>query len=531
MVNPYYYYGLRNIWPRGFRLCDIGKHHNIEFLNVVLTQTKIKPLIYQGLINGKPDIDSIFLQTRIENNSTININFSNNYPLIYLPGNYIPINSKNTKYLYDAFPALPLLTSVNKEVSDIWRGFIMQRYIWGYNGVVLFNYSLLYKKNYLFNNFEFYKEKNLYFNLDNFLNILKKKLNKKMNPNDFLINIIENLVNYKIISENDLYMYKAFIQDLSNFGYKYNSRYKTKLNFNYKNFINIKSEIITDSRYQYKIILNNNINLNKLKIICHKIYKKKFNDILLVINYNYDFLNKLNKYMYKLYRKNFPHILFILPKNKINNNDNIISCPESNKGYYAYMCFRKVYNKYPDMKGYLIINDDNFLKIWDLENFDYNIPWLNMFKIDIWKQFLYNSNKLTKAFKNGFKNMNNIFNKNLEWKINITEFIGSYSIPKSLVDNLYFPNSMFNKFIEIVEKMYKTKIFLEIAIPSALGIMLLPKYKISNNLAIWRKERTHMIKYLKSNYDKTFIHPIKLLKKFYWKEIKIYIYFIKAEEY
>ena len=532
MINPYYYFGLRNIWPRGFRLGDIGKDSINEFINVILTQTNIKPLVYQRLINGEPDIDSLFLQTRIKNNSMIDIYFSKNNPLLYLPGNYIPINSKNTKYLYDVFPTLPLFTTVNKKVSDIWRGFIMQKYIWGYNGVVLFDYSSSYKKSKLFlNNSEFLKDKNLYYNLDIFLNILEKDLYKDINnQKTFLITIIENLVNNKIIKENDLNMYKAFIQDLSYIGYKYSSKYKINLNYNYKNFLNLKSEFIKDIRFQYKIILFNNIK-SKLKLIYHKLSNKKFNDILLVINYNYNYLFKLNKYMIQLYRRYFPQIVFINPEYDTDNNNTVISCPESNKGFYAYMCFRKVYNKFQNMKGYLIINDDNFLKSWELENFDYNIPWFNNFHIFQWNNSLYNYTKLSILTKTNLKNLDTAFNRNLEWKKNITQFIGHYAIAKALVDNVYFPNSMFNKFIEIIEQMYKMNIFIEFAIPNVLGIMLLPKYKITSILAIWGRNRRNIIKYLKENNDYYFIHPIKLSKQIYWKEINLYIYFINAEDF
>ena len=532
MINPYYYFGLRNIWPRGFRLGDISKNSINEFISLVLTQTNIKPLVYQRLINGEPDIDSIFIKTRIKNKSIIDIYFSENNPLIYLPGNYIPTNSKNTKYLYDSFPALPLFTTVNKKISDIWRGFIMQRYIWGFNGVVLFKYSTSYKKSkLLLNNSKFLKEKNLYYNLDKFLNILEKNIYKYIkNLKKFLLTMIKYLVNYKIIKENDLKMYKAFIKDLSNIGYTYPSKYKTDLNYNYKNFLNLKSEFITDIRFQYKLILFNNIK-SKFKIIYHKLSNKKFNDILLVINYNYNYLIKLNKYMNHLYRRYFPNIIFIIPK-KINDKYNtFISCPESYKGYYVYICFKKVYNKFKNMKGYLIINDDNFLKSWELEDFDYNIPWINKVGTSQWNIFLSNFTHLTKFMIANLRKIDRAFNRNLEWKKNISEFIGHYAIPKVLVDNLYFPNSMFNKFIGIIEDFYKMRIFLELAIPCVLGIMLLPKYKISSSLALWGRDRENIIKYLKIEYDKYFIHPIKFTKKIYWKEVNLYIYFINAEDF
>ena len=43
--------------------------------------------------------------------------------------------------------------------------------------------------------------------------------------------------------------------------------------------------------------------------------------------------------------------------------------------------FQKVYNKYPNYKGYLYTNDDDFMKIWELNNLDFNIPWLYHFEL------------------------------------------------------------------------------------------------------------------------------------------------------
>ena len=536
MINPYEYFGLNNIWPRGFRLSDIGKNNNCELINLVLTQTKIKPLIYQGLINGEPDIDSIFEQTRIQKNSEINLFFYYNQPLIYPPGNYIPINSKNTKYLFEAFPALPLLTTVNEKISDILRGFIMQRYIWGYNGAVFYYFTSSSKKRELFSNkSNFFHENYLFFKLDEILKILNSQNNKELNDQKgLLLNIIENLVNYNIIKRNDLDMYKAFIQDLSNIGYIFNPKYQIQLNSNFNNFLNIQSEIITNIRFQNKIILKNNRNSNQIKIICHYISKKIYDKVLLAINYNYPFLLKLNKYMISLYKKYFPNMVFINPSNITFNNDNIINCPESNGGFYEYMCFRKIYNKNSNMKGYLIVNDDNFMRTWEIENYDFNIPWINEYKISFWRTFLYNRSQSLECDRKHFYNLNIIISNNSEWKQNITNFFGSYGVPKGLVDNIYFPNSMFKKFLNIVEQMYyhKREIFHEMAIPSALGIINLPKYQLINILGLGGLDRLNVINYLKSNYNATFIHPIKFSnQKLYWKEVSTYIYFINAEEF
>lgn len=96
MINPYFYFGEKNIWPRGFRIRDFGKDISNYFFIVNSSNIGLKPLIYQGLINELPDIDSLFF---ITNKNYKNFQFSNNYPLVYLPGNYISINSKNTRYI------------------------------------------------------------------------------------------------------------------------------------------------------------------------------------------------------------------------------------------------------------------------------------------------------------------------------------------------------------------------------------------------------------------------------------------------
>ena len=67
MINPYVYFGETNIWPRGFLLKDIINDYNKTFYYAYNTQVKLKPLIYQDLINEFPDVDSFFLMTKDKN--------------------------------------------------------------------------------------------------------------------------------------------------------------------------------------------------------------------------------------------------------------------------------------------------------------------------------------------------------------------------------------------------------------------------------------------------------------------------------
>jgi len=277
MINPYSFFGINDIWPRGFRLKDIGKEDNNIFYNLTSTQINLRPLIYQGLINGEADVDSLFIQTRIGKYDNLNINFDKNCPLLYLPNNYVPINSKNTKYLYDIFPALPLLTTINNHIMDIIRGYIIQKYAWKINGSVIFISSDSYiNDNKCFNKSYFKKEKYLYFYLDNFLNLLNNKKNSEINnPTIFLINIIEVLVKNKIVSKRDLNLYKAFFKDLKILGYSFPSF--IKLNYNKEKYVFENSFIIMNLLNKQKILLKNNKNIKlKSHIYSNNSYNKNY---------------------------------------------------------------------------------------------------------------------------------------------------------------------------------------------------------------------------------------------------------------
>ena len=99
MINPYPHFGNNNIWPRGFKIGDIGKEINHEFHIINSSNIYLKPLVFQGLINIYPDIDSIFYFTRKNFEKEYYFNNINSYPLVFFPNNYIPINSKNTRYM------------------------------------------------------------------------------------------------------------------------------------------------------------------------------------------------------------------------------------------------------------------------------------------------------------------------------------------------------------------------------------------------------------------------------------------------
>ena len=203
MINPFFYFGEKNIWPRGFRINNLGRDDRNEFYLINSGNIGLKPLVYQGLINIYPDIDYIFFLTKIRGKKYY---FSKNYPLVYLPGNYIPINSKNTRYLYEAFLLLMFFISLDERIADIWRGYIIQFFIWKYEGCVVYHNSEIFQYKISDDATNLFKEKKNYFDIDRFLNILNSNEEDKN-----LLDLIKLLIKHKILKQIDFKIYKTFI--------------------------------------------------------------------------------------------------------------------------------------------------------------------------------------------------------------------------------------------------------------------------------------------------------------------------------
>ena len=75
MINPYSFFGKSTIWPRGYRLKDISVKSDRKFYRLLKKRANLNHLIFQGIMNTNPDVDSIFRQSRTINNLSANQNF------------------------------------------------------------------------------------------------------------------------------------------------------------------------------------------------------------------------------------------------------------------------------------------------------------------------------------------------------------------------------------------------------------------------------------------------------------------------
>jgi hypothetical protein len=477
-------------------------------------------LIFQRLLNINPDVDSIFLKTRTNKNFSMNQFFYLFNSLTYLPGNFVPINSKSTRYLYDVFPALALPISVSRRVCDIWRGYIIQRYSWIYNSTLIYHRPFAdHQRNYHNDSLDFIEEKDLYNKLDKLLNAINIDVDSNIkHPSEFLIKLIEILVDNEILGKNDLDMYKAFIEDLNSLGYNYNLKFEKEIQRDEKKLLKIYSDNYFYFPKKNETILQNN-KLKRNQLFRHKDTQKKYNDILLTIVYNYPFLTKSNDYMLKLYHDYFPNMIFLYP-GQIENNETYVACPESHMGYYYYKCVKRIYERFPNYRGYIFLMDDNYLKVWELENLDFNIPWLNHYFLRFYE---YDTLQDVRAKK--------VFDIHPEWKSMYRKLLRTDILAYSVSDLYYLPNADLAKFSSMVDEWYNQRVFLETAIPTMIALLLKPKYQVFFFMALWKENREIVVRYLRTEESQITIHPIKFSNVTLQDVVSKYIFFMNAREY
>ena len=121
----------------------------------------------------------------------------------------------------------------------------------------------------MINHHQFHKEKNLFFSIDKFLDVININSNLEFNNSiDLLYKIIKDLINNKLLDKNEIKIYKAFFEDLSNAGYYFPPKFFTKIVNKHRNNINAYSKFNYYLPSDLISIINNK-NKNSFKILNH----------------------------------------------------------------------------------------------------------------------------------------------------------------------------------------------------------------------------------------------------------------------
>lgn len=120
-LNIYRIFSDEIIWPRGLPLRSV---FTVSDFYDEINGDKVG--IWQGLVNGDPDVDAI--HRMIFNNK--GIEFQKKNSVVLKEGAICPFNSQNTFFRKELFPLLYLPVTVNSRFSDILRGIVAQPIMW-----------------------------------------------------------------------------------------------------------------------------------------------------------------------------------------------------------------------------------------------------------------------------------------------------------------------------------------------------------------------------------------------------------------
>lgn len=207
-----------SVWPRGYPLDDIQKHHIwVDHLFSVPQGQEVG--VYQSLANRDPDVDAIYRLT-----STLPIEFTRVGVDIAVPqGVWSPFNAQATCWRKTAFYALLLPITVHGRVSDIWRSYVTERILNDHDILIAFSSAWVTQiRNPHTYMADFDAELHLYQKVSALLEILSQPLSDIMREqSDWESELLQlealyiRLYEYDILQKADVLLAQAWIQDVA----------------------------------------------------------------------------------------------------------------------------------------------------------------------------------------------------------------------------------------------------------------------------------------------------------------------------
>ncbi|CCD70109.1 Exostosin domain-containing protein [Caenorhabditis elegans] len=426
LFNPYEFYGVDQMWPRGFPLEHIEKHKNRNDSQVLCYEMK-RAAVQQGLVHHDPDVDAIYRLLHADSKNGLNLQFNKFAPPITLSvGSYSPWNSQNTLFHKSAFHTLFLPTTVSFRTTDIWRSFISQKILHLSGLTVSFvpTNAVQFRNahNYLK---DFKDEKQVYEDSGRMIDYLH---NWKCSPENSkqiencIKQLVNDLVKVKLWGEQDAVLTELFLADLKDMRFEFPSLVGDNFKEPYFPSTNEISRDVNCRRMQLSFELKDprktekdeNVQRAAQKINyfgdiaqwCNEtgysnltgifsspeqlarehdnsyVFKKDLNSVLIVVNnypwkYGMGLLQRLYQPYFATtifcgswYPENFTEIdnftTTLYPINYVHLNE-----AEIHQGYFGYHCLTVVKEMgLSNVEGYFLMADDAIFNIW--QRIDYS---------------------------------------------------------------------------------------------------------------------------------------------------------------
>ena len=206
-INVYNLFSDQLIWPRGFPLKRIHDHQSFD----VVKSEQVNAPIQQGLVNGSPDVDSIWRMVIKKE-----ICFKQKNSVLIPPGTWAPFNTQSTWWWPKVYALMYLPVHCSFRATDIWRSMVAQRCLWELNqGVVFHGPEVIQHRNQhdLLHDFE--DEIPLYLQIEKLASVLKNiKFKSTLDLSVNLRHCYKVLTAHKFFPETELKLVDAWLQDI-----------------------------------------------------------------------------------------------------------------------------------------------------------------------------------------------------------------------------------------------------------------------------------------------------------------------------
>lgn len=234
-----------------------------------------------------------------------------------------------------------------------------------------------------------------------------------------------------------------------------------------------------------------------------------FQDTLLIINYNHPYYDSI-PFLKEMYSRVFPHIVFYGEK----PCPGVIAIPH-NFGWWAQNIMYDAMIRWPDFKGYLLVQDDCWMNFWNFARLDKDKVWfspgVNPVALETPASFWWYW-----WGKDCGKNASTIALKKVPQKYldRLNANIGPDKVGTVFSDFIYIPGRLREAYLEVSPCFGSPPVFLEIAIPTImLCIEDMNEWEILN--INWGNNFPQSYA---AHYD--WVHPVKFSNLGYRKIIK-----------
>jgi hypothetical protein len=231
-----------------------------------------------------------------------------------------------------------------------------------------------------------------------------------------------------------------------------------------------------------------------------RLYNTKFSNVLLIINFNHPYYGNID-FLKRLYSPFFPNIVFYGE-----SADPRVTAIPTHIGFFISDVMSDVINKHPGYKGYLFLEDDCILNIWNCWDFDLDKIWLVRITSTCNMVTKQNAHSWAWSYPHGFEPTKKAFAhlspKDLEI---LGHNVGKDNACGASADIFYFPARLKDDVLRLVPHF--RPVFIEIAMPTILAALdYKENWQIINIL--WGPDNGSLHNRWPIEY--TCIHPLKL---------------------